>query len=76
MAVFRVWSRIHRIGEVGFLTTIAAVPNEPPPDHRLQSETRLYVSKDEAVRACSELVFDWVRRLEREGHEVAAVEAA
>lgn len=76
MAVFRVWSRIHRIGEEGFLTTIAAVPAHPPHDHRIESETRLHLTKDEAVRACAELVFDWVRRLEREGHEVAAVEAA
>jgi hypothetical protein len=75
MAVFRVWSRIQRVGEEGFLTTIAAVPAVAPQDHRVESETRLYTTKDDAVRACSELVFDWVRRLERAGHEVAAVEA-
>ena len=76
MAVFRIWSHIHRISEERFLTTLAVVPDEVPPDARVESESRVHPTKAEAVGACAEMVFEWVRRLERDGHEVAAVESA
>ena len=75
MPRFRIWCRVDEVGDGQHLAVVSAIPDpagETP--HRIESESRLLTSRNDAVEACAHMVLGFRKRIEARGDEVSMVE--